>query len=230
MSVTTEPEPSADNRKKQTIVAVGFCVLLLIIIALAIAFPPSEYVPAAQWGASLESAGLFGGIVFLLLGMLATSVGLPRQLVAFIGGLAYGTVIGLLLSLIAALAGCLLTVTMSRRFLANVVNSKFPRPVDMLERLARDDFFLKILVLRLQPLGTNLLTNVCIGFTSASLVRFISASAVGFVPQMLVFSLLGAGVRVDSQAQLALSAALFVLSVILGVYLYRRHVPRRVRS
>ena len=225
MSVNPEPEasPSAVSRKVRPVITIAFVLLLAGIVALAIAFPPSEYVPAAQWGASLESAGISGIIIFLLVGTLATSVGLPRQLVAFIGGLAYGAGIGLIFSLAAALAGCLLTVTMSRRYLADFVKGRFPGPIAALERLARDDFFLKVLVLRLQPLGTNLMTNVCIGFTSASLVRFIAASAVGYVPQMLVFNLLGAGVRVDSQAQLALSAALFILSVVLGVYLFKRH-------
>ena len=221
------PEPEADgsvvSNKTRPAIVIAFILLLAIIVALAIAFPPGEYVPAAQWGASLESAGITGIIIFLSVGILATSVGLPRQLVAFIGGLAYGTGVGLMLSLAAALAGCLLTVTMSRRFLADFVKGRFPRPIAALERLVRDDFFLKVLVLRLQPLGTNLMTNVCIGFTSASLVRFIAASAVGFVPQMLVFNLLGAGVRVDSQAQLGLSVALFIVSVVLGIYLFKRH-------
>ena len=225
MSGNSEPEadPSVVSHKARPVIAIAFIVLLAGIVALAIAFPPSEYVPAAQWGASLESAGVTGILIFLSVGIVATSVGLPRQLVAFIGGLAYGTGLGLTLSLAAALAGCLLTVTMSRRYLADFVKGRFPRPIAALERLVRDDFFLKVLVLRLQPLGTNLMTNVCIGFTSASLVRFIAASAVGFVPQMLVFNLLGAGVRVDSQAQLVLSAALFIISVVLGIYLFKRH-------
>ena len=226
MSESPRPESEPPNPRPKTrpFIAVGFCLLLLVIVALAIAFPPSEYVPAARWGASLETAGFSGGIIFLLVSILATSIGLPRQLVAFIAGLAYGTAMGLILSLAAALAGCLLTVTISRRYLADFVKSRFPRPISALDKLTRNDLFLKVLVLRLQPLGTNLLTNVCIGFTSASLVRFISASAVGYVPQMLVFNLLGAGVRVDSQSQLALSAALLLISVALGVFLYRRHI------
>ena len=225
MSLTPEPEAdgSVVSNKARPAIVIAFILLLAIIVALAIAFPPGEYVPAAQWGALLESAGITGIIIFLSVGILATSVGLPRQLVAFIGGLAYGTGVGLMLSLTAALAGCLLTVMMSRRFLADFVKGRFPRPIAALERLVRDDFFLKVLVLRLQPLGTNLMTNVCIGFTSASLARFIAASAVGFVPQMLVFNLLGAGVRVDSQAQLGLSVALFIVSVVLGIYLFKRH-------
>lgn len=204
--------------------AAGLLVLLLLlIIVLGLVFPPADYIPAAQWGAQLQSAGFTGVILFLLLGIVSTSIGLPRQLLAFIGGLAYGVGAGLVLSLIAALCGCLLTAFVSRRYFADRIVSRFPKPIAFLDRLTQHDLFLKILVLRLQPLGTNLLTNVCIGFTSASFPRFLAASAVGYVPQMLVFNLLGSGVRVDSQSQLLLSVVLLVLSILIGAFLYRRH-------
>ena len=217
---------SDDSRKRRRWTGAALLFLLVLIVGLGIAFPPADYVPAAQWGASLESAGFKGVVAFLITGMLATAVGLPRQLVAFIAGLAYGTFLGLLLSLTAALAGCCLTATVSRRFLASMVVERFPRPIAALERLIKRDLFLKILVLRLQPFGTNLLTNVCIGFTSASLPRFLAASAVGYVPQMLVFNLLGSGVRVDSQNQLILSVVLLLLSIAIGAILYKRHLSQ----
>jgi len=209
---------------RQNVVGAGLLLLLLLIVALAIVFPPSDYVPAAKWGAQLESAGLKGAFAFLVIGMLATSVGLPRQLVAFIGGLAYGVSIGLVLSLSAALLGCALTALVSRRYLSSLITARFPKVISTLNRLIKKDLFLKILVLRLQPLGTNLITNVCIGFTNASLPRFLAASAVGYIPQMLVFNLLGAGVRVDSDAQLILSMVLLLISIALGVFLYRRQI------
>ncbi len=209
---------------RRPLAGIALILLLAVIIGLSIAFPPSDYIPAAQWGEALESAGFVGVIIFLVTGMLATSVGLPRQLVAFIGGLAYGVVVGLSLSLLAALCGCFLTATVSRRFFADIVNKRFPKPIATLDKFIEQDLFLKVLVLRLQPLGTNLLTNVCIGFTRASIPGFIAASAIGYVPQMLVFTLLGVGVRVDSQAQLMLSIVLLLVSVALGVLLYRRHI------
>lgn len=215
---------SGELQKRRRWGGVALLCLLVLIVGLGVVFPPADHLPAAQWGAQLESAGFKGVVVFLITGMLATSVGLPRQLVAFIGGLAYGTILGLGLSLMGALAGCCLTAVVSRRFLASMVTERFPRAIATLDRLIQRDLFLKILVLRLQPLGTNLLTNVCIGFTSASLPRFLGASAIGYVPQMLVFNLLGAGVRVDSQNQLILSVVLLVVSIAIGLFLYKRNI------
>ncbi len=214
--------------KSRQRLSIALIALLLFIVVVSLLFPPSQWIPAKVWGAQLESAGFKGMILFVLAGMLATSIGLPRQMVAFIGGLAYGVMPGVLLSFMAALLGCYLTLQVSRRFLATWVAQRYPNVVTQLDKLLRNDAFVKILILRLQPLGTNLLTNVCMGFTAVSHRVFIAASSVGYVPQMLVFALLGAGVRVGSQTQLLLSAILMLISVMLGVALYYRHRQRRL--
>ena len=56
-----------------------------------------------------------------------------------------------------------------------------------------------------------------------SAVPFLAASALGYVPQTVVFALLGKGVRVDGAWQLALAVALFAVSVVIGLALLRRH-------
>lgn len=208
----------------------GLLLLLLIIVVGSILFPPAEWVPAEQWGSALESEGLSGMAVFVFVGMLATSIGLPRQLVAFIGGIAYGVAVGVFLSLCAALLGCYLTVNLSRRLFARRIVKRYPKFIAKLDALIQNDVFVKVLALRLQPLGTNLLTNVCVGFTSVSMRSFMGASAVGYVPQMLVFALLGSGIRLGSNFQLILSLVLLVISIFLGIVIYRRHTQRHKLS
>ncbi|MFK7856326.1 MAG: TVP38/TMEM64 family protein [Granulosicoccus sp.] len=207
-------------------VAIVLLAILLLILIVTFLYPPSEWIPARQWAQMLEHQGPKGMLLFALLGALATAVGLPRQLVAFIAGLAYGVVVGLILSLVAAILGCFLTVQTSKRFLAKIVVSQYPVFIGKLDRLLEEDVFAKILILRLQPLGTNLLTNVCVGFTAIPIRLFLAASALGYVPQMLVFALLGSGVRVGSQTQMMLSVTLLLISIVLGLFVYKRHVSR----
>ena len=85
-------------------------------------------------------------------------------------------------------------------------------------------------MLRLQPLGTNLMTNVCIGFTSGSRWEFLLASGIGYVPQLLVFVLLGAGIRVGSEFQWVLSLVLMGVSILLGFLIFRLHKLRVARA
>lgn len=205
-------------------------VVLALIIVLALIFPPSDWIPARQWGAQLESAGLIGALVFVSMGTLATGIGLPRQLLGFIGGLAYGIIPGLAVALLAALAGCYLTVRLSTAFFSQRVRRRYPAFISQLDNLLQNDVFIKVLVLRLQPLGTNLLTNICVGFTSVPRWKFLLASGIGYVPQMLVFVLLGAGIRVGSDVQWMLSVALMGISILLGILLFRLHKLRSTRD
>jgi len=198
-------------------------LLLLAVIVVGGVLIGRE-VPFERIGAGLEGSGLAGPSLFLIGGVLGTAVGLPRQGLAFVGGLAWGVVPGLLLSLLAAVGGCALTLEASRRWLHGRVRERYPSVVLALARLVRRDGFAKIVALRLQPLGTNLLTNLCAGLTPMPRSTFLAASAIGYVPQMLVFALLGSGVRIGSTQRLLASGALLMISLVMGVVLYRRHV------
>jgi hypothetical protein len=53
------------------------------------------------------------------------------------------------------------------------------------------------------------------------------ARAIGYVPQTVIFALLGKGVRVDGAWQIGIAAAMFAASVALGVWLWQRHRAAR---
>jgi len=215
------------SRPSVRLTALVVSLLVLVLIIVVAASVPEEWIPVRQWGLLLESAGVPGMALFLLVGTLATSIGLPRQLVAFTGGLAYGLLPGIALSLIAALCGCHVTVQVSRHLLRSWVERRHPAVVAKLTELLQRDTFIKILILRLQPLGTNLLTNLCIGCTDVSYRQFLLASGIGYVPQMMVFALLGAGVRVGEEMQALVSGSLVLVSVFLAIGLYGRHRQRQ---
>jgi uncharacterized membrane protein YdjX (TVP38/TMEM64 family) len=79
------------------------------------------------------------------------------------------------------------------------------------------------LAIRLLPFGNNLALNLLAGAAGIPLLPYLAASALGYLPQTLVFALLGKGVRVDGLWQLALSAALLLVSLGIGLRLLRRH-------
>ena len=71
--------------------------------------------------------------------------------------------------------------------------------------------------------------NLLAGTSGAHMGRYVAASALGFLPQTLIFALLGAGTRIDSADQIALGAALFALSALLGWVLWKRR-PAALQS
>ena len=201
----------------------GPLLLLVLVAALLLLSWLGERIPAREWGERLGQAGPGGAALLILLGALGTSIGLPRQLVALVAGYAYGALAGLPIALAAALSGCALTVFAGRRWLSSPVARRYPVPIDRLRRFVRHDAFWKVVVLRLQPFGTNLISNLAAGVIRLSPGVFLGASLLGYVPQTLVFVLIGSGVRVGSSTELVVAAALAAVSLALGGVLWRRH-------
>lgn len=199
-------------------------IVFLTLVFLLWRFPLADVIDNAYVAKVIDDLGWLGIPIFILGGSLVTAVGLPRQLVSFIAGYSFGVMLGVTLATIAAIGGCFLCFWFSRRFLQQRIKSRYSKSVSVLNGFIKRDAFLKIIVLRLQPFGTNLITNLSAGVSHIPASVFIGSSLIGYIPQMLVFALLGAGVRVHSKTQMLVSTVLFIISLLLGWLLYKRHL------
>ena len=104
----------------------------------------------------------------------------------------------------------------------------FPDAATRPERLRRfDDFvrgdpFSMTLLIRLLPVGSNLITNLVAGVSSIRKTGFFAGSFVGYLPQALIFALAGDGLTVESHWRIGSSIVLFLLAGLLALPLYRR--------
>ncbi|MDN4709811.1 VTT domain-containing protein [Vibrio parahaemolyticus] len=88
--------------------------------------------------------------------------------------------------------------------------------------------FYKILLLRLFPIGNNVVTNVLSGSVRVPFFAFISASLLGYLPQIIIFALMGAGIHSSSNTMIYLSIFFGIVSAVLTGFLYRDHIKSRV--
>ncbi|MCY1540462.1 SNARE associated Golgi protein [compost metagenome] len=157
------------------------------------------------------------------MGALFTAVGLPRQIIAFLAGYAFGLVPGTLLGTLAALLGCLITFLYARSFGRSLLRERLGKRAARFDQFIHEHPFSMTLLIRLLPVGSNLLTNLAAGISSARMGPFLAASFIGFLPQTLVFTLVGSGINVAPTLRVGLATVLFLLSGMLGAYLYHRH-------
>lgn len=211
---------TAKGLAKLGLLAAGLVVGGLVLRALGAA-------PGTVWvDRYIRDEGLLGELVFVLVAGAATAVGVPRQSIAFLGGYAFGTVIGAALALVAQLLGCagafFWAGAVGRSWAERRLNGRFgPRLRPLVERL-REGPFPATLALRLLPVGNNLALNLVAGLSGLAAIPFLAASALGYLPQTIIFALLGKGVRVDGAWQMALAGGLLLVSVLLGLWLLRR--------
>lgn len=171
---------------------------------------------------SVRGQGLAGEMLFLGVGALATGVGFPRQVISFMGGYAFGFLQGTLLGTLAALIGCAGAFFYARIIGRSLVSERFAGNARKMDDFIRDNPFSMTVLIRLLPVGSNVVTNLAAGITSIPALPFLLGSGLGYLPQNAIFALVGSGVGVDPVWRIGLGVLLFVVSGVLGVYLYRR--------
>jgi uncharacterized membrane protein YdjX (TVP38/TMEM64 family) len=197
---------------------------LVIIVVLALAsYMLGDVIDKTWIDAHVRGQGVSGELLFLLIGWLLASVGLSRQLIAFLSGYAFGFLPGVLLASLAVVAGCITTFYVARYLLSAFLLQHFAGRLDKVGRFIKENTFSMTLLIRLLPVGNNGVVNIAAGVSGARSVPFFLGSALGYLPQTLIFALVGSGTGVDQFWQVALAMALFVMATVLGAMLYRKY-------
>lgn len=165
---------------------------------------------------------LAGNLVFIALASLLTATGTPRQLIAFSGGYLEGVALGTVISTLATTVGAVLCYFVARLFLSPLIERGLFNRWPNIGRFLRQDTFRKTLIIRLSPVGNNMATNVLAGSSATPPLPFAAGSFLGYLPQMLIFSLTGAGVSVGSDLHIVAGLLLICVSIWLGVRMYRK--------
>lgn len=171
----------------------------------------------------IRGQGLMGDLVFLAAGMMMTAFGFPRQAVSFLGGYGFGFGEGAALALGATVLGCVLTFYCARWVGRAYVLGLFAERIRRLDYFLHDHPFSTALLLRLLPAGSNLVTNLAAGVSGIRALPFIAGSGLGFIPQTVIFALLGSGIHLDPGLRITTGIVLFVLSGMIGLALFRRY-------
>jgi uncharacterized membrane protein YdjX (TVP38/TMEM64 family) len=198
-------------------------IISLVGIGLLLKGAGLEHLFERGWiDSNVRGNGLHGYGLFLATGALMTAIGLPRQVVSFFGGYAFGVLAGLLLGALASLGGCILTFYYARLFGRGLVRRVFPAKLQGFDDFIRGHPFSMTLLVRLLPVGSNLVTNLIAGVSRIPKLAFFGGSFVGYLPQTLVFALAGSGLTVESKWQIGMSVVLLIISGLIGIRLYRR--------
>ncbi|WP_259650082.1 TVP38/TMEM64 family protein [Gluconacetobacter diazotrophicus] len=195
-------------------------VAACVAAGLVLRFAPGLHGVMAD--TALLRGGAWGRVVFLLAGSVICAVGLPRQLVCFAAGVAYGPLDGIVLATLATLAGAVTGFAWARGVGRAALRRRLSGRLARLDGFVSAHPFTAILTLRLLPVGSALMLNLLAGVSGAGLRPFLLATLAGSLPQTVVFVLLGSGARIGHGWQVALAAVLFAGSAALGLWLMRR--------
>lgn len=171
----------------------------------------------------VRGKGVTGELLYVAVGGLVTAVAVPRHVVSFLGGYAFGLELGTALALAATEFGCVLVFFYGRFIGRPLVSERMRARVRRIEDFLAANPFSMTLLIRLLPVGNNFATCLAAGVSRVPAGPFLSGSLVGYLPQTFVFTLAGSGIEMGATARVAFAVLFFVASGAIGIWLYRRY-------
>ena len=171
----------------------------------------------------VRGKGIPGELLFVAVGGLVMAVAVPRHMISFLGGYAFGLGLGTLLALAATELGCILVFFYGRFVGRPLVSERLRARVQRIEDFLAANPFSMTLLIRLLPIGNNFATCLAAGLSRVPARPFLLGSLVGYVPQTFVFTLAGSGIEMGASFRIAMAVVFFVVSGALGIWLYRRY-------
>jgi len=111
----------------------------------------------------VRGKGIPGELLFLAVGGLVMAVAVPRHIVSFLGGYAFGLGLGTALALVATEVGCALVFFYGRIVGRPLVSERLRARVHRIEEFLAANPFSMTLLIRLLPVGNNFATCLAAG-------------------------------------------------------------------
>jgi len=126
--------------------------------------------------------------IFFAINLIVTALSLPIEVFFGIAaGALFGIVEGVLIVSFASSIGATLSFLLSRFLLRDFVERHFWRQLDFVDRGMREDGSFYVFSIRLLPLFPFSLTNILMGLTGVSPLKFYIFSQLGMLPATLIY-------------------------------------------
>lgn len=172
---------------------------------------------------NVRGQGLRGVAVYVGLVAALTAMGVPRQILSFLGGAVFGALYGALWATVGTALACGMTFTYARCLGRSWIQRRFAHRIAKFNAFVCQSPFLLTTTVRIVPLGSNLLTNFLAGVSTIPALPFLTGSCLGFFLQNGIFALLGSGCTLAAPWHIGFSVLLYALSLGMGFRLYRRY-------
>ena len=216
------PPRSALGDIGRVLLLAGFLILSALLLTLTPWSRGATFERVAQLQQWLAHWGVWAWLAFAVVGTGLVSIGLPRIILAAVGGAMFGVVPGTLWSQVAMTLAILAPFLYSRHLGRELVARRMGRRLQRFDDLLGQHGFMVVLLIRLCPVGNNFLTNYLAGVTAIPLGTFLAASFVGYLPESFIFALVGSGFADHPQLRLWGGAGLLVAFSLFFIWYFRR--------
>jgi uncharacterized membrane protein YdjX (TVP38/TMEM64 family) len=145
----------------------------------------------AQLKAAIQQRGIWAPLFFIGISAILIIVGMPRLLFCALGGMLFGFVKGLLLSLAATIIGAYGTFLFARWGTREFV-TRWVKKDNRISRMLKNPSLLAVFLARQVPVG-GIIISLMLGCSKVGHVNFLIGSLLGFIPEAIPATLIGSG-------------------------------------
>ncbi|MBB6671769.1 TVP38/TMEM64 family protein [Cohnella nanjingensis] len=153
----------------------------------------------------------------------------PASILTLAGGLAFGTWLGMLYTVLGELPGAVLAFLLARRVGLGFFRGRDDPRLHKLERAMQRRGFPMVLLLRLAPFVPFDLVSYAAGAARIPMRAYLPATLIGALPGTFAYCFLGASLTRGSWKQIALAGIVFAVAMSVPL-LYRKKVEREVEE
>jgi len=201
-------------------------LISLCLLATAIGIYLVGAIQPDQLQLMLQKAGVWAPIAYMSIYVAATVLILPSTPLNLAGGAIFGPLLGTLWTSIAAVIAAVIAFVFTRTIGRDVVSKRMAGRWQALDAEIQTGGLLYMFAVRLQPVIPYGLVNIVAALTSIRFKDFFIGTALGTVPGIFPFVLLGSfglkAIRTGEFFPLLFALSLLALLIIGSVLYYRR--------
>lgn len=218
-------------RKKPHKAGLWIALALLAFIVVCALTPIKDLFSEQILAREVKSVGPYGGLFFVLVFTIVTSLGFPGNVMTVIGGALFGFVWGTVWSSIGATLGAIGAFLLGRYLLHDWAEHCFGHH-PLLQRLKssiKQQPFNFVLAVRFTPISPFSLVNFLFGLTPVDLRTYSLGTFLGIIPSTIAYAWIGvSGQRALSGGdRLQLFLALGLLALLAVIPMVMKPAPRK---
>ncbi len=141
----------------------------------------------------VQSHGLWGAIIFILLHIVATMLGVPGVILTIVGGVLFGLIWGSVLSLVGATLGAMGAFWMARYLLLDWAQKRVRdrKLLCTFNQAVLQHPFSFVLIVRFAPISPFNLVNFLFGMTTIHWFPYGLGTLIGIIPGAIAYTWIG---------------------------------------
>uniref|UniRef100_B8HV84 TVP38/TMEM64 family membrane protein n=1 Tax=Cyanothece sp. (strain PCC 7425 / ATCC 29141) TaxID=395961 RepID=B8HV84_CYAP4 len=201
-------------------------LISLCLLATAIGIYLVGAIQPSQLQLTLQQAGIWAPTAYIVIYVVATVLILPSTPLNLVGGAIFGPWLGTFWTSIAAVVAAVIAFMFTRTIGRSIVSKRIAGRWQAIDAEIQTGGLLYIIAIRLQPIIPYGLVNFIAGLTSIRFKDFFIGTALGTVPGIFPFVLLGSlglkAIKTGDYLPLLLALSLLALLFFGSVRYYRR--------